>query len=214
MIYLQHNNNPVPDDTEVRFYLSTVGDRSVIQREIVANTDAGVARAVFPIETQGNLAITARSEPATLSDTISLTIAGERPTETPTLTPEPSPTFTPTITPSLSSGEIPILPPDATGNQGKLINWILAISLGLTVSWLAYRASIVLGQVRWSIRIGFCVLIGGLVVYMYMTLGFPGGEWLFEKAGMLAGSIATIIGNGIGLLIAIIWKNSTQFRTT
>jgi hypothetical protein len=60
---------------------------------------------------------------------------------------------------------------------------------------------------------GLCVLMGGLVVYMYTALGFPGGSWLLENAGMLAGSIATIIGNGIGLLIAILWKNGTQPRT-
>jgi beta-N-acetylhexosaminidase len=209
-VIIDHNNNPVPDNTEVHFYLSTVGERSVVVKEIIANTTAGIARATFPIETQGNLVITAHSEPATQSESIPITIAGERPTITPSATNEPTQTLTPSETPTSITLIGTITTPNSPSNQGRLINWLLAIAIGLIVSWMAYRFSITLGQVRWSMRIGFCVLIGGLVVYIYFASGLPGGSWLAGLGGLFAGAMATLLGNSLGFAAALIWKNSTQ----
>ena len=103
-----------------------------------------------------------------------------------------------------------ITTPIPPSNQGRLINWLLAISIGLIVSWLAYRFSITLGQVRWSMRIGFCVLIGGLLVYIYFASGLPGVTWLAGLGGLFAGALATLLGNGLGFGVALIWKNTTQ----
>lgn len=203
-----HNENPVPDNTEVRFILNTVGERSTIVKEILAYTSGGIARATFPIETQGNLIVTARSEPATLSASIPLTVAGEVPTTTPSPTSEATATATATTpaTPVVFIGTID--PPDDS-NIAQLLGWLMAIFLGLLVSWSAYRVSIVYGQVRWSMRIGFSALIGGLLLYILMVAGVPGTTWMTEIGGYLAGSMATAIGSTVGLVAALIWKNSS-----
>jgi hypothetical protein len=98
---------------------------------------------------------------------------------------------------------------DESGNPEyfMFLNWLLAIIIGLVFSWLAYRISITLGQVRWSMRIGFSVLIGGLLLYIYAAFGLPGINWLQDLTGIFAGSIATLAGNSLGLISAIVWKN-------
>ena len=118
--------------------------------------------------------------------------------------------MTPSETPTSITLIGTITTPNSPSNQGRLINWLLAIAIGLIVSWMAYRFSITLGQVRWSMRIGFCVLIGGLVVYIYFASGLPGGSWLAGLGGLFAGAMATLLGNSLGFAAALIWKNSTQ----
>lgn len=207
-VILDHNNNPVPDGTEVNFYLNTVGERSVVVKEIVTNTTGGIARATFPIETQGNMVITAKSEPAKVSQTVAITVAGQRPTATSSPSPEVTQTETPTqaATPVIFIGTI-----NESGNPEFFLfmNWMLAIIIGLIFSWLAYRISITLGQVRWSMRIGFSVLIGGLLLYIYAAIGLPGANWLQDFTGVFAGSVATLAGNSLGLLSVILWKNTS-----
>lgn len=208
-VILDHNNNPVPDNTEVRFILNTVGERSIVVKEIIANTTNGMARATFPIETQGNLVITARSDPATQSESIPITVAGELPTITPSPTIESTTTSTPTVaaTPIVFINSIQ---PPTDGNVAQFLGWLLAILVSLSVSWVAYRVSIVYGQVRWSMRIGFSALIGGLFLYILMALGVPGTAWMADIGGYLAGGLATAIGSSIGLVAALIWKSSTS----
>jgi beta-N-acetylhexosaminidase len=206
-IILDHNNKPVPDGTEVRLILSTVGERSVVLKEIIATTTGGIARATFPIETQGNMVITARSEPATLSTAIPITVEGERPTPTnsPTAEATTTPEVTTPVTPVIFVGSVI---DDNPGNVSRFMEWLLAVLIAFLVSWGAYRASVLLGQVRWSLRIAFCVLIGGLLGYIYIATSLPGADWFLSFGGAIASGVGTILGNGLGLLAALLWKRN------
>lgn len=205
-IILDHNGHAVPDNTPVQFMMSVISEGTTIVKELVTTTTGGVARVTFPIENQGNLAITAKSEPANSSAVININIAGVKPTETqtPTATLEPTETSTPTSTQPAVVGEV--IPIETNGNQAALINWLIAIAAGITISWGAYRVSILLGLVRWSIRTGLCALIGGVLLYIYTIMQLPGGEWLIEHAGLLAGSLAVLIGGLAGIGTAWIWR--------
>jgi beta-N-acetylhexosaminidase len=209
-IILDQNGNPVPDNTEVRFYLSSVGERATILKEVIGNTTDGIARATFPIETQGNLAITARSDPALQSDSLSITVAGERPTETPTESIGITPTITNTSTPTPPIIIGNMTSPIDEGNRAQFINWLMAVSLAIIISWIVYRMNIVLGNARWSMRISFSVMIGGLLLYIYSTIGLPGGEWIYNFAGIYAGGLTVLLGGAIGLLVAFAWKANVK----
>jgi beta-N-acetylhexosaminidase len=205
-VILDHNGNTVPDNTPVQFVMTVSSEGTNIIKEAFATTTGGVARATFPIENQGNLAITAKSEPANTSTIININIAGVKPTETqtPTATPEATETPTPTPTEPAVVGEV--IPVEPNGNQAALINWMIAIAAGIFISWSAYRVSILMGLVRWSIRTGLLTLIGGILLYIYTTLQLPGGEWLFEHTGLLAGSLAVLVGGLAGIGAAWIWR--------
>ena len=203
-----HNGHPVPDGTPVQFTLTYSGEGAPAPKEVNATTVGGVARATFPIEALGTLEVDLRIEPGVQTSPLRLDIAGERPTVTPmpspTATLVPPPTLTPTARPS--PGEIiPMLPPSQK-RTAELLRWLLAVAVGLLASWMAYRVTLKEGQVRWSMRAGLSALIGGLLCYTYAVLGLPGGEWLNERAGLLAGSIAMLSGNALGVWAVWLWR--------
>jgi hypothetical protein len=54
------------------------------------------------------------------------------------------------------------------------------------------------------IRIAILAVIGSLLGYNYLALGFPGTEDLFSKIGQLSSLFTSIAGGGILLIIALV----------
>ncbi len=209
-----HNGHPVPDGTPVRFILTYSGENAPAPKEVSVTTVGGVARATFPIEALGTLEVDIRTEPAVQTAPLRIDIAGERPT----VTPMPSPTATeappatPTATRLPSPGEpLSIVPPSQPPTE-ELMGWLLAVALGALTSWMAYRVTLKEGQIRWSMRAGLSALIGGLIAYTYVALGLPGGDWLSERAGLLAGVIAMLAGNALGVWGVWWWRTQEGQR--
>ncbi len=209
-----HNGHPVPDGTPVQFTLTYSGEDAPAPKEVSATTVGGVARATFPIEALGTLEVDIHTEPGVQTAPLRLDIAGERPTATPmpspTVTPVPPATLTPTRPPS--PGEIIPALPSPQDRTGALLQWLLAVAVGLFTSWMAYRVTLKEGQVRWSMRAGLSALIGGLLLYTYAALGLPGGDWLNGRAGVLAGSIAMLSGNALGVWAVWVWRTQETRR--
>ncbi|MBN2387158.1 MAG: hypothetical protein JXB85_09060 [Anaerolineales bacterium] len=199
---LDHNGNPVPDGTGVRFELSVSGE-SVVLQTAVAETAQGVARASFSIDRPGLLEIRARSEPALTSVVLQLDVSSEGVdviAVAPTATLETSvPTQADGIPPGLDANA-----PYAEGRPG-LIDWVGMVAvlagLGLLVYWLVAR----LTSPRWGLRWAFCCALGGLAAYNYLALGLPGGAaWVVR--GEIGGILGVVFAGGlVGVAACWIW---------
>ena len=204
-VILDQNGHQVPDNTVVQFIV-TQGNEQIIN-QIEAQTLGGVARTTFRVDAPGNLTVSAKSPPAETSDALSFDIPAEEgevipptvtSTPTATQTPEPTLTITPTQTPSPTP--VPVVYSTTLGHW--FLSSLLAICMGLLAFWIGS----LLGQIRWRVRGGFLTLIGGLTVFLYLSLGWPGSENLIEKAGGWGIAILTLAGCLIGWGITWIWR--------
>lgn len=216
-VILDHNGHPVPNGTPVHFILQYQTEDGPAAQDITANTINGIARTTFPIEAPGTLEVSIRTEPAVQVEPLRVGITGEQATPTnmpPTLTPtlQPTTVVTPTSTQPIPPTLLP--PPNPSNKTSGLWRWLLAIFAGGLVSWLAYQITLREGYVRWSMRVGLSALLGGLISYLYSLSPLPGAPWLEQHAGMLSGSIAMLLGNGLGVWGAWWWRNSNMVAST
>ena len=201
-----YNGHPVPDNTPVHFLLSSTGEGATLLEEVEATTTGGIARITLSLKSPGALEISAKSESASQSTVIRIDVAGEAlPTAQPS--PEQIEVAEAVLTPTL----MPLTPastPEAGTEkpQLNLLDWVLAISIGGLLSWFAFRADLMKGEIRAGMRSGLSTLIGGLIIYTYVALKLPGGNWLMEKTGHVAGYLAIIVGSVLGWLAARIWS--------
>lgn len=193
-----YNGHPVPDNTPVHFILSSTGEGATLLEEAVTTTTGGIARTTFSLKSPGALAITAKSESASQSSVIRIDVAGEA---LPTAQPSPEQTevadvaLTPTLMPLTPASK-----PEAgtEKSQLNLLDWVLAICIGSLFSWLVFRAELLKGEIRSGMRNGLSTLIGGLIIYTYVALRLPGGNWLMDNTGHVAGILAVIAGSILG----------------
>jgi beta-N-acetylhexosaminidase len=204
-IIIDHNGNPVPDGTVVKFIINNVGE-STTSQQIETITSQGVARASYRITTSANLEIRAISEPATTSQLITLNITnGEAsittfvPTPQPTLTITPEPTITPTITPTAT-------PELVTGYSVDFSDWFFSIILvwasAALITWFGQRKV----SLRWGVRWGLMAAVGGILGFIYIKIG-----WFIPINRFLAGGIwgvliATLTGILVGWGIGWAWQ--------
>jgi beta-N-acetylhexosaminidase len=221
-IIVDYNGNPVPDGTIVQFiqqdriqgFVNVIDDRP---------TTDGVAKLDYLLEARaGNFRITVISGDAAASQEIDIVI-GENAivsvsTPTATATSPPTVTSTPTITPSPTQTASPtptdtpvptavveivetsteVEPPQVTND----IQMIFGLSMGLLLTGGAgYAAG--RNETKDLSNIIRCMLwgmIGGVSVYIYFALGFPGSDWL-EQLGSWTAFMLTLFGGVAGLLL-------------
>jgi hypothetical protein len=86
--------------------------------------------------------------------------------------------------------------------------WFLTLLALFGTAGLAFWAISKIFSVRWGLRWAFCMLIGGLIGYNYLALGFPGAaDWIAEIAGASGLLILTFSGEVIGAIAALAWMN-------
>jgi beta-N-acetylhexosaminidase len=199
---VDQNGHPVPDGTPVEFLFTAAGQTSPTRQ--VQTTVNGVARTSYTVSAQGALEIQAVSEPAK-SDIFTIEVpipSGEEistPTETPTSTSVPTPTRTPN---PIVAEIVPVKEPP----KPALGDWIMALLLAAGVGWLAYKYMSNVSSMRWGVRTGLLVLIGGLIAYCYLALQLPGSEILLQQSIPRGVLLATISGAILGLVIAWSWR--------
>jgi beta-N-acetylhexosaminidase len=209
-IIIDHNGNPVPDGTVVRFSF-TIGGDTVTAQQSEAVTSQGSARVQYPVQIPGLLEIRVNSDPAFTSEVLQLDIAaGESagitaiaPTTNPTQT--SLPTFTSTV--GEKTTPTPIPPPVEVVNPA---DWLLAMIViwgcGSGIYWIGRRSV----NLRWGIRWGLMAVIGGLVVFLYLAIGLPGSpEWL-QVAGRAGQILAIFSGIMLGWLGGLSWRQVMQ----
>lgn len=201
-VILDHNGNPVPDNTPVSFFFASGGESSAIRQEAVTKT--GVARTTFAITSSGTLAIWAESENAR-SEVIRFDVPpfeGELLTPTPTVTPTPTPA--PTQTSILISPGTTPAPPSSAASPGFL-GWLLAVFMAGAFGAAGYQITVLIGQVRWGMRLGLLGCIGGLLAYSYLMLDMPGSPIIREDSYLLPVAAFTAVGAMLGLVAGICW---------
>ena len=209
-VIVDHNGHQVPDGTPVRFMLFNEGENNPAQI-YEAQTFNGIARGQLRVNQDGELTIRAESEPAKSSDVITIDIAPKPgtateipPTPEPTVTPSPttSPTPLPTLTPTVVSA--PVVPPPI--DRVRFGDWLGALfitgSVGGMNFWLSHRKH----GLRWSVQAVFLTLIGGLLAYSYLAVGFPGSQDLILSSGSWGVIWVTFLGAAIGAAVLWLWK--------
>jgi len=207
-VILDHNGKPVPDGTVVRFLLTT-GMETDTTQQIETVTQHGVARGSFRIQAPGILEIRVASDPALTSEILRLDVSsGEAvaitaisPTTEPTLTVTPTLTDTPTVTPTVTSTPVP------APYQANTDDWIVSMlavwgGAGL-VLWIIWQRI----SMRWGIRMGLLVVLGGSAAYLlYLLLDLPAHKTWFNHAGLMGVVLFVLTGGLVGWLAGLIWK--------
>ena len=206
-VIVDHNQNPVPDGTVVRFTLRISGE-NIFTQQVEATTVDGIAGITYRIDRGGTLEVTASSEPALISNTLVLNIEdGSVAVIAPTNTPEPSPL--PTEEPTVALTSMPT-PGDGSGDVQagfpNLLDWFLALLVISGGFGLAYLIGYYWwGSMRWGLRSGFCAAIGGLLTYIYLNLGVPSTIYWMQKSGTGFVLEVTFVGIIMGWIVALIW---------
>lgn len=209
-----HNGNNVPDGTVVRFNFNLSGEPNLTQ-QFEATTAGGFAILNYRVESVGGLEVSATSEPATQSETLSINITPGEPAEviviSPTPQETPTPTESPEITPTESGSEA--TQTSEHGSYPTLGEW----ALGVMVLGLAAGLAFVVGKVwwqttRWGIRSMLCALIGGLLSYSFLNLGTKGTRYWMETSGTGFVVEVIVVGVLLGWICALIWWLRTDGR--
>ena len=210
-----HNHNIVPDGTIVRFNFKISGEPGITQ-QVDATTTAGIAYYNYRVEAIGGLEISATSEPATLSDILQINIESDGSTEVFSTTPTPVESPTPTDMPTeASTEEILATPTPDTGHDGfpTLGEWALGIivmGIGAGLAFLIGRYW--WGSLQWGLRSGLCAVIGSLVSYSYLNLGFSSTQYWMRESGAVFVVEIVIVGLLLGWIGALVWWMRTAGR--
>lgn len=208
-VILDHNNHPVPDGTVVQFIIKNIAESGTSQ-QIDTITTGGIARASYKITSPASLEISVRSEPALVSQIITLnTTNGQAfistfiPTQGPTQTPSPTLTTSPTAT---FEQVLPQVEAPKTHFKDWLLVNILIIACSVGIVYLGQRSI----SLRWGFRWAALAAMGGLFAYILLTL-----EWILPVNRFLTGGtwgilIATFIGVLVGWGIGWVWQRQLQ----
>lgn len=200
---LDHNQHIVPDDTPVRFTMSTRDESGSILQQNETKTVNGIARASFTIDKPGKVDIKVTSEPAVVSEVLQFDSTTEGVAVT-VVVPESS--ETPEIvfpTPTIIE-EDPMISPKG---YPRISLWFLVLLAIFGSAALAFWAVSRVVSLRWGVRFALCLLIGGFGAYNYLVLGFPRAtEWIASDSGGAFGVLLlTFAGEALGLIAAWVW---------
>ena len=200
---LDRNGRVVPDGTVVRFTMSTRGESGGILNQQETTTTDGLSRASFLIDKPGTVEISVASEPATVSETIQLIVSDEGEVAVtvmvPQVTASPEPIL-PTPTPTQESD---LVTPEGYPRLGVWLLVLLAVFGGALLSYWAVGRIV---STQWGLRWALCILLGGLLAYNYLALGFPGAsDWIANEAGAFGVLVLTFAGEAVGAVSAWLW---------
>ncbi len=206
---LDHNGNPVPDNTSVNFSVSLITEQTTLQRQITAQTHQGIAVANYSIEDEGTLVLTASAgNPPALALGQQFNVAGINPeglalqaTQTAQSILATQAALTPLVTQQPGSVE------DAV-RRTDLVDWFLWVLISSVAALFAYQTGANLHQVRWGVRWALTTFIGGLLVGCYLALDLPGSRDILEfggKWGLVISVLAGALGGALGGWLWWLW---------
>ncbi len=208
-IIVDHNNNPVPDGTVVRFTMNEQGANTTIQ-QIESVTENGIAKASAVLQNAGLHEIKVVSEPALRSQILVLDISEEE-----TIVSAIIPTSIPVLEESVDSDEsITELPEiDLEKKNNKVLEWFVATIF----SWILGAAAFYLLHDYFLIedRIKICgsSVVGGLFNTAWFIFGFPGSSLRYGFNGYIKLCFSVLVGVLIGGVIGWIYIRILQYRS-
>ncbi len=209
-VIVDHNAHPVPDGTVVRFVI-TMGSDTTTTQQIEAITNDGIARASYKITNKGFLQIHVVSEPAINSNILQLDVKEDESAVVVAL----EPTAIISVTPTITETNTPTIESENSNTNAKspqdisLLDWLLSILVLSSGAFIAYMIGYRIYSTRWGIRWGLCVLVGGLVCYLYLVLDLPGASWLLNLAGTSGLMFGIIIFMVLGWIGGFLWRSYT-----
>lgn len=196
------NNRIVPDGTIARFTMTTRDTSGGILQQFDAPTIDGVARASFILDNPGDVEINVISEPALISRVLRFVAsdAGVAVTVVVPVVSAPPEPATPTPT------AMPVNELISPEGYPRLGGWMLALLSLVGGALLVFWAVNNLIAMRWALRFALCAIIGGLVSYNYLVLGFPGAaDWIASGSGTFGILFLIFSGEVLGILAAWVW---------
>jgi beta-N-acetylhexosaminidase len=213
-VILDHNGNPVPNGTVVRFFFN-VGGEGGSTSQVETITTSGVARTSYRIVSNGLLEIKAASDPASSSQVLQLDITGMNggmvtaiaPTPIPSITPEPTITSQPTP-------EGTALPDPGVQSESRMVTWLLVVLIQWAAAAGVYWFTNSRYSFRWGIRYALGGVIGGLTGYFVSMIWWQ--KSAFDSAGLggIRVLLISILGMVLGWAAVWIWaRRSTVGQT-
>lgn len=204
-VIYDNNNNPVPDGTVVTFTITVGGESGTVQ-QVNTVTQDGIARTVYHITTQGLMEVKASSDPALLSEILTLNATSETVAVITIVAPTPiateatgeatSPTPTATSTPVQ----------EETHHPG-ISDWLLS----MVVIWVVGACVFFTGRryvsLHWGLRWGLCSILGGLLFYTILVLFIPVSLQWSDPIGRIGLIFVLLLGCGLGCGVGYIWRN-------
>ncbi len=200
-VIVDHNGNPVPDGTPVRFVLTLAGSDTVLQRSEVS-TQNGRARGSLVLDTAGLVEIRAEAGEAR-SAALQVEVLGAPPTPAlPTATATPQPTATPA--PAAAPPAPPEQPP--LGPRLALAAVALLASLGWAAAAYAWARGRALPHV-WQWRYTLAAFGGAWLGYL---LGYLLEGWRPQQDGRVY--LHSLFATALGALVGGLLTRSAQRR--
>lgn len=204
-IIRDHNGNPVPDGTVVRFLIDTRSVSGTVE-QVETKTTAGVARTTYKIPSTGLLELKVTSDPAMVSQImrVDITNAGGiitsiEPTPAPTTASGSEPTPLPT------QAAIPVVQTRHQRGLPDVTDWFV-----VTISTLGLAAGVYLLATRkfsqlWRLRTAVLMICCSYLIYLMLSVGLPGVKTILQQLGTWASLIGALVGCLIGIGAAAAW---------
>ena len=204
-VIVDHNGNPVPDGTVVRFMIDTGSTSGSVETTETVTSD-GVARMNYRIPSSGLLGVTVQADPALLSQMLQLDITEKGGILT---------AIEPTIMPTGLAATLQADPLDAEESavmrqahrDGFTTpgDWLLSTIFILGLSALLFWIGSIRINLKWATRWGICACLAGYVAFFYLAIGLPGSADLISSAGIVGITLVSIFGVLLGWAGAGIW---------
>lgn len=196
---LDNNGNPVTNNTQVTFTLTTISNNEIInQRELDTTTKSGIASINTTLDNAGTLTISGLISDNLETQQSRIEIidisTGSDPTETPATDNNSPDSNLPDVITTLAQGEV------------SFWLWVILVIISLFISFLALQVGINTGQVRWGIRNAFTSFIGGLLLITVLSSGLAYYQELLSTLSLWEVVIITIIASLLGWLAGILWR--------
>jgi len=204
-VIMDHNGNPVPDGTIVRFLIDSRSANGTLE-QIEAQTIDGFASTTYTIPSIGSLELRVEADPALTSQILRLDITNAGGVVTsyePTVSSEESQEPEPTVEPTPTQANMNML----KHGEGKLsiVDWLLAsifiFGCCLTFNWFARRTL----SLKWNIVTTIGIALGGNLAYIYLAAGLPGAASTIEKGGTGIAILIVMLGMAAGLATGMTW---------
>ena len=203
-VIVDHNGNPVPDGTVVRFLIDTKSASGSIE-QIETQTINGIARTSYRIQNIGVFNLRVTADPAQISQILNLEITdagGQITSFEPTL----APTGMATPTATIDALETPENQKLTNHEQGMLSegDWLLSTIFIFSIASILYWWGWQKQKYSWNPRIPVASILGGYVVYFYFVIGLPGAADGIKNDGsgliLIWVVLGSLVGGGIGYL--------------
>ena len=187
-VIYDHNKNPVPDGTVVRFLVNMQGENVTIQ-QVEATTVDGIARVTIKLQSPGLHEIKAISEPAQNSEILILDISQDVGAVISSFIPTPIPTKVIESLP-IEEGDQSEMVPEEPEKQKKsmFMEWLLSTLFIWTIAATFFSISKPRLPIKMRIRITAWMLFGGSLAILWMLIRMSGtlsGTGLFSYIAVL-----------------------------